>query len=418
MPVGEGHAGGRRTPALPRRSTIGIFMWALATAVPPSACPAGLVDTALPPCDLLPAALSGDVALGTGRHAVGAGGIVVTGAALRLRAAQDDEGGGRWGTVVESEGDDTTLVVAGPAPPHSNVSGVRLVRLKPSARVQAQTQQQRAAIDGWRACVVVRAGELRLESCSIRSECGAGIVVGDPGTICLDEEGGGDGEECAGVSDADVCGGGSLKAGQGEEGEEHGGPQPCMATKAPSPEERALAWGQAAVQLDGCSVVECASAAVVVGAHGSAHLHRVACERNLDAGVLVKMPERGAARGSGAREEGLNPRSFDAAATRRARADEACLSAKACVFNGNLRQGVAVEGAGASAVLWESAASNNQMQGLAVAGGGRGEAVACEAVGNELANVAVFDRGSLLRVALSQVRRKIFLGGERYFIRQ
>jgi hypothetical protein len=86
----------------------------------------------------------------------------------------------------------------------------------------------------------------------------------------------------------------------------------------------------------------------------------------------------------------------DAEAGMRGVVREARLVARWCTFNGNRRQGVAVEGGGAEARLVNSSACWNQMHGLAVAGGGRSFVSGGTLCGNAHANAAAFGLGSRL----------------------
>ena len=146
---------------------------------------------------------------------------------------------------------------------------------------------------------------------------------------------------------------------------------------------------------------ECGGVGVVVGAEAQAHAAGLDCCNNLDAGVLVKVPGGCGADGAGERdplERGRESAVFMPAGKTQAR-----LVSEQCVFRGDFRQGVAVEGRGGEVQLLNCSASYNHMQGVAVVQGGFVEVGGGELCENNHANAAVFDCGSVLRLSDAKV---------------
>jgi hypothetical protein len=230
-----------------------------------------------------------------GVHALGVGSIVPEGESLRLRAAQ---GEGLRQVIITSQGVVPVLAVeeaqnsAAPSQAQNvSLEGIRLVRKQPSAALSAQLMQQQQQelekitephkeetlstdLASWNACIELRAGQLRMEACSVRSVHGAGILVGNPGALCpLDDPSLDSTDRVQG--DASVqreLGGGAM--GGGDEDEEREGPlvapAGCLLSVV-----RKVEWGCGSLFMKSCTLRDCGGASVVVGAQGAAHLDRV-----------------------------------------------------------------------------------------------------------------------------------------------
>jgi hypothetical protein len=306
----------------------------------------------------------------------------------------------------------------------------------------------------WRACIEVRGGHLEMKACSVGSVCGVGILAGDPGpkqsespqeganesqddstvknvkTIHFRNQGSQEGAIQSELRDENTHvettpfrhrgASGNPGAEGGPEGRVEGGAEGGVEGGVLEPADRALGgcgvgegsvegggeegplflelrhvnWGQARVKLSSCSVSNCGDVGILIGLHASALLLHVCCERNGDAGILIRAS--GPLVNGGACREGVH-RDYPT------NSSEASVSAMHCNVNGNMRQGVAVEGACARVTLRNSSLSQNSMQGLAVVEGGCGEVTACKLSRNGWANLAAFDGGTHVTVCLSEM---------------
>ncbi len=302
----------------------------------------------------------------------------------------------------------------------------------------------------WRACIEVRGGHLEMKACSVSSVCGVGILAGDPGpkqserpqeganesqddntvknvkTINFRNQGSQEGAIQLELRDENTHvettpfrpRGASVNPGAegGPQERVEGGPEGGVL----EPAERALGgcgvgegsveaggeegplflelrhvnWGQARVTLRSCTVSHCGDVGILIGLHANALLLHVCCEHNGDAGILIR------ASGPLVREGGCR---WGVNRDIPSNSGQASVSAMHCNIKGNMRQGVAVDGACARVTLRNSSLSQNSMQGLAVVEGGCGEVTGCKLSRNGWANVAAFDLGTRVTVCLSEI---------------